>query len=134
MATIRDENISRDAAVARQVITLHRDDVAASQAAALIAAFRPGFPFRVVDVQHFTGAVAGVSTYDLRIGAASALAAAAAPVAATRGNAGLAADGDALVGDADDVLNLHVTTNGAGALTDLTVHVTIVPRDLDWRS
>lgn len=132
--TIRDENVSRGAAVARETITLGRDDVAANQAAVLVDAYRPGFPFRIVDVQHFAGGVGPNASYDVRINAATALNAAAVPAAGARGNAVLAASESALTGDADDVINLHVTTDGTGSLADLSVKIGIVPRDLDWRT
>jgi hypothetical protein len=118
-----DANISKGAGVARLPVTFHKDDVAISQADAKVAAFKPGFAFEIVGVQHFAAGVVAAASYVVKIGATAAISATT-PAAGARGDATLAA---AVSGGAGSEINLHVTTDGTGTLTDLTVVVLIRP-------
>jgi hypothetical protein len=118
-----DANISKAAGVARLPVTFHKDDVAASQADAKVAAFKPGFAFEIVGVQHFAAGVAAAASYTVKIGTTAATTATT-PAAGARGDAALAA---VISGGAGDEINLHVTTDGLGSLTDLAVVVLIRP-------
>lgn len=121
---VDDRNTSPDASFVRQSVTLHRASVAASQADVLVASFRPGFDFEIVDVQAFANGVTATASYMVKIGATNALAAATTPTADTRGSAALHATAANRRGTASEDINLHVTTNGTGAFADLSVIVT----------
>jgi hypothetical protein len=130
MGTIQDRDIHADANIARVPLTFHKDDVAISQADVKVASFKPGYDFEIVGVQHFAAGVAANASYMVKIGATNALDAAAVPVAATRGDATLHATRANRQGTEADEINLHVTTDGTGTLTDLSVIVLIRPRGL----
>jgi hypothetical protein len=87
-----------------------------------------GFPFKITKVETYARAVAAVITAQVKIGANSVLAANAAFVAGATTNAPLV--GGAAKnrgGKATDSINVHFTTDGAGAVTNGHVIVTVEP-------
>jgi len=104
---------------------------AVGQADVKAFSFRPGYSFEIVDVQAHCLNEAGVVSADVKIGAVSALNAAIAFAAATRVDGVLAAAQASRRGSRTDELNIHYTTDGAGALTNGTVTVTIRPVPLN---
>lgn len=130
MSTIQDRDVHQQANVAKEYITLGRGTVAANQADVKVDSFKPGYAFEIVSVQEFGSAVTATATYDLKIGTTSALSGARTPVANTRGDATLSATAANKRGTAAQELNLHVTTNGTGAFSNLSVRVGIRPRGM----
>lgn len=99
---------------------------AVGQAAVKALGITPGFPFRIVSVETYCLNKAGVVTGDVRIGAVSALAAAAAFAAGVPTNAPLVGGAAKFRGGKKtDVINVHYTTDGAGVLTNGFITVTI---------
>lgn len=95
----------------------------------LFDSFVPGYPFEIVGVQHFAEEVVATGTAMVRIAARDAVSAIT-PVTGTRGDATLSTTPANLVGTASEAINLLCTTNAAGLLEGLKVHVTIRPQGL----
>jgi hypothetical protein len=123
MTPVADRSVDPDAAFAQHEIMLGANDIAISQSDILQDAHKPGFPFEIVRVEHFTDAIAATATYMVKIGTTDALAAETAPTADTLGEATLTTTLANRKGSATDVINLHATTDGSGTFTDLRVRV-----------
>jgi len=119
------ENILKTSPLAYRDVLLCVDAVTTGQAAVKFDAFKPGFPFEVVSVQHYAEALVANASYDVKIGTTSVLNALEVPVAATREDGVLTSTSANLRGSATDVINLHVTTDGSGEFTGLKVRVRI---------
>lgn len=125
MPKIRDENVQRDADFAKQILTFALADQGNSASDVLLAAARPGFPFRVVGVTAFCVAETATASVDVKIGATSVLSAA---VTLDAGDLEVGTvDDSASVGGSSDEINVHVTTDGSGDTTGVTVGVIIRP-------
>jgi len=120
---ITDRNVDQGAAFAQHEVVLGARDIPISQADVLIDAFVPGFPFEITSVQHFADAIVAAATYMVKVAAVDALAAETAPTAVTRGDATLHATLANRRGGATDPINLHMTSDGSGLMTDLKVRV-----------
>lgn len=138
MAT-SDKQVDKDALFVKEFLDFVKASVGINQAAALIGALKPWqfapnigrrLPYikgwLIENVQVFCTAVAATASVDVLIGAASVLTAAVVPVA---GNIvqGALVGRLARIGKPTDQLNIRVTTNGTGTITDLAVLVTIRP-------
>lgn len=87
-----------------------------------------GFPFKITKVETYARAVAPVITAQVKIGAVSVLAANAAFAAGAVTNAPLVGGAAKFRGGkATDSINVHFTSDGAGAVTNGHVIVTVEP-------
>lgn len=120
---ITDRNVDQGADFAQHQIVLGARDIPISQSDVLMDSFLPGFPFEIVAVQHFADAITAAATYMVKVVAVDALAAETAPTAVTRGDATLHATVANRRGGATDPINLHMTSDGTGVMTDLKVRV-----------
>ena len=107
---------------------------AVGQAGVKCLAITPGYAFQIVSVKTYCLNKAGTVTADVKKGATSVLNAAAAFAAGVETAVALAADYTKTKGTAADTINIHYTTDGAGALTNGFVVVTIRPRPLNGES
>jgi len=129
---VTERHFKKDAGFIRQTIALGSPSVPISQADVLHDAYKPGFAFKIVAIEHFAESVTAAADYDVKIGTTSALAAAEVPTADAREDAVLNATAANLNGSATDVINLHCTTDGSGLLVGLKVKVTIRPHPVGY--
>lgn len=101
----------------RRVLTVHRENVGTSQADVEIYAFSPPVDVVLEEVQVFCRSVAATASVDIKADGTSLLSAAATPLAGAIVKPAIAGGNVASASG----LSVHVTTNGSGTLTDLTV-------------
>lgn len=106
---------------------------AVSQSDVIAYAHQPGHPFEIVSVEGYCRTEAGAVSADVKIGTVTALNAVHAFVTATRALAVLATALASRRGSATDVINVHYTSDGTGALTNgfITVRYRPVPMNGD---
>jgi hypothetical protein len=124
---ISDRNIDKNAKFARSLVQLELGVSATGQAAKQTDSHVPGFAFEIVKVELYALTVTAAITADVHIQAATALAAAVAPVANTPTNAPLAASLAARRGSNTDAIQLKYTSDGTGAATNMRARVWIRP-------
>ncbi len=105
----------------RRVLTVHRESVSAAQTNVLIYAFSPPVDVTLEEVQVFCRGVTATASVEVRADAVSLLSAPATPLANTIATPVLASNSVT----ASEELRVHVTTNGSGTITDLTVTLLI---------
>lgn len=121
----------------QRVVPVALDDVGASESDSLVGAFKPGFAFEIEDVQAFAFDVTAQASVDVKIGTTSALDSAIDlddAGDATRVDGTLSGTAANLQGDGDDVVNVHVTTDGSGAVEGGVIYVTLRPTGTDYRA
>ena len=128
---IRDRNISKDASVARECLSMALGTTATGQTAALTNAITPGFSFRVVKVSVFAETVTATISVDVQIGGTSVLASAITPVAGTETAGTISATNANQIGGSSAQLQFKYTSNGTGAATGCVANVWIVPLGLE---
>lgn len=125
---VQDRNTSKDAYVARELVTLHLPTSATSQADLECDEITIGFPFQVERVSVHATAVTATITCDVKIGTTSVLASAITPVANTDTAGTLSTTLANRQGTAStSTLRFHYTSNGTGAATGLKARVWIRP-------
>lgn len=109
----------------RELIYLEDADVPSDQNDVLVADFTPGYAFQITKVEHWVDSINATAEYDLEIGGVSALAAHETPTAGTWEEATLSGTASDLEGTDQEALNLRVTTDSTGSMTNLRVRITI---------
>ncbi len=99
----------------------HSRSLPISQADVKVFTFTPGYNFEIVGFKVYTDAIVATVTTILKKGT-TAVTAAVTPVADTEVDGPILQVGNQY-GDADDTLNVHMTSDGSGTLTDATVTV-----------
>lgn len=117
---VTDQNIPAgpDARFAWQPINFYVPAVAISQTDELIYKHVPGFAFEVVDFQIHVSDQIDTASLMLKKGTTDVLSAALTPVDADQVNGALVLT-LARFGTETDELNVHVTTDGSGEITDI---------------
>lgn len=124
---ITDRKVHPSAHLADQIWQAVRDTVAASQTDLAVGIHRPGYRFRVLDVEVFCSALTGTVSIDVKIGTVSVLNAVITPTAGARVAGVLSAAIADVVGKATEDINVEVTTAASSSVDDLVVTVKYRP-------
>lgn len=112
--------------LARKPITFPIPTTAVGQADLKAGSSVPGFKFRITKVQAFCTARTAIISVDVKIGTTSALSAAI-TLDATLQTGTLSSTLSRLRGSSTAAINVHYTSDGAGAATNLSVTVWVRP-------
>ncbi len=125
---ITSRNVSKKAAIAMEAMSIQPVNGVVSQAAVLASSVTIPYPFQIVSVELFTATTTATISYDVQIGAVTALATPIVPVAATKVAGVLSATQANTRSQANSgVLNLRYTSNGSGVSSGVSVTVWIRP-------
>lgn len=116
-AAFRVPSLEASAARDRRMVATYRASVGASQTDVEIFRFDPPVDLTLEEVQVYCTATGATASVNVKEGGASVLSAAATPVAGAVVKPAIA---DGQIAAANDV-TVHVTTNGTGSITNLTV-------------
>lgn len=128
---IKDRNIDKTAAFAKECVRLQLGTTATGQTAKLADAVTPGFAFEIVKVEAWALTVTAAITVDVQIAGTSALAASITPVAATPTAGTISTTLANKRGSATEAIQLKYTSDGTGAATNGVVAVWIRPLPAD---
>lgn len=129
---VKDTNVLKTAKFVRECISVPIV-TAINQADTRAAGILPGFAFEIVKIEAYASAVTAAITCMVKIGTANALSGAITPAAASTGIVQGSLHGTRANrrGAATDAINVHYTTDGSGAATNLRVTVWIRPLPLN---
>jgi len=101
-----------------------------SQTALELWTHTPGYAFQIIALEVYCMSLAGTSSFDLHIGAVSALSAVLTPVALIHTAAAINTDGTEY-GDDDDIISILYTSDGSGVVNASTFQLTLRRRAQD---
>jgi hypothetical protein len=126
---IREKHFPTGSPLIRQTFVLSPAAPGNSATDDLLAAVKPGYRFRIVQVTAFAVGVTATASCTVKIGSTAALTGAITPVAGDLVDGTI--DTDADTGGATDEINVHATTDGTGNITGgWNVAVTVEPLGL----
>lgn len=123
-----ERNVEADSELGRRVYTFHVEDVGTGITAVLDQVV-PEFQGVVEDIDGHAEGSAANADVDVRIGGTSILDAVVAEPSG-RVDPTLVSDKDSRTFSDTEAIDLHVTTDGTGTITGLTLQVTVRPRPM----
>lgn len=124
-----ERNVPKDAEMARRVYTFHVEDVATGQGGVVFDQVVPEFQGVIEDIDGHAESSAANADVDVRIGGSTVLDSVVAEPSG-RVDPTLLSDKDSRTFSDTEAIDLHITTDGTGTITGLTLQVTVRPRPM----